>query len=389
MSGGLTRVAPGPDDRVVSSQWGASSKDTWILASEPQKAAAEPWPQPAFGPRRAAVGALTAGAADQLFWMGRYAERAGLGSRLLLQLLRWCQARREGLSLPRGLGPALLGVLGQVTGRPVPGADPAAGPPPWPELRALLADPARPASLAGDLTALLRNIEGLRGLLPGAARPAAEGVGRILAELGREGVQEDQATGLLGELALPLAGLRDTCGQSMRRDAAWLFQDLGRGVEHALGGLGLARGVLRQPLETATRERLLESVLAASGGLDAHRRGFGERASAAPRLHSLLDDNHNPASVTFQFRRLEGHLGDLPPAETSGAREELAACLLEARAALPPGEALAGEDAGLEASLATAAAGLRRFAQRLEACYFSEGPPPQQLERLPMRETPA
>ena len=31
MPGGLTRVASGPDQRVISMQMGGSSKDTWVL----------------------------------------------------------------------------------------------------------------------------------------------------------------------------------------------------------------------------------------------------------------------------------------------------------------------------------------------------------------------
>ena len=36
MPGGLTRVAPDADGRLVSGQAGGLSKDTWILASEPE-----------------------------------------------------------------------------------------------------------------------------------------------------------------------------------------------------------------------------------------------------------------------------------------------------------------------------------------------------------------
>ncbi len=384
MPGGLTRVAPGAGDVVVSSQWGASSKDTWILASEPQKPPTGAWPQPDFGPRPAAVGALTAGAADQLFWLGRYAERSARESRLLMEVLRWRQARQEGLPLPGGLGDALLALLAQVTATRLKPAAPSDG---SPALAVLLARPSRRGTLAGHLAALLRNIEGLRGLLPGPARPAAEELRRASAELA---AGDDGVAAALGALLLPLAALRDACDHAMRRDAAWLFQDLGRATERALGSLALARGVLRQSLEVLPRERLLEAALAAAGGLDAHRRGFGEHSGAADKLHSLLADTHDPASAGFQFRRLEAQLAELPPTEQASAREELAEALLETRAALPSAQALAtGENAALVQALANAEKSLRQFAERLEGCYFSEGPLPQQLERLPVRGTRA
>lgn len=390
MPGGLTRVAPGADDLVVSSQWGASSKDTWILASEPQKPPTGAWPQPGFGPRPAAVGALTAGAADQLFWLGRYAERSARESRLLVEVLRAWQARQEGLPLPRGLGDALLALLAQVTATRLNAADPAAPSNASPALALSLAQPSQRGTLAAHLAALLRNIEGLRGLLPGPARPAAEELRRVSAKLAGQAAGDDGAAAALGALMLPLAALRDTCDHAMRRDAAWLFQDLGRATEQALGSLALARGVLRQSLEALPRERLLEAALAGAGGLDAHRRGFGERSGAADKLHSLLADTHDPASAGFQFRRIEAQLAELPPTEEASAREMLAEALLEARAALPSAQALAaGENAAVVQALANAERRLRQFAERLEACYFSEGPLPQQLERLPVQETPA
>src|SRR5262249_7653400 len=37
MPGGLTRVSPSPDSWVVSNQRGGVSKDTWVLASEPER----------------------------------------------------------------------------------------------------------------------------------------------------------------------------------------------------------------------------------------------------------------------------------------------------------------------------------------------------------------
>src|SRR5439155_14085948 len=75
MTGGLTRVATS-HQAVISSQTGALSKDTWVLASEPEKmtglwidsgrivVAVEPG------------GSMTSRAAENLFWLGRYAERA-------------------------------------------------------------------------------------------------------------------------------------------------------------------------------------------------------------------------------------------------------------------------------------------------------------------------
>src|SRR5439155_466226 len=96
MTGGLTRVATSRQ-AVISSQTGALSKDTWVLASEPETmtglwldsgrivAAVEP------------EGSMSSRAAENLFWLGRYAERA----EDTVRLLRVVHGRRLALA---GLG---------------------------------------------------------------------------------------------------------------------------------------------------------------------------------------------------------------------------------------------------------------------------------------------
>jgi hypothetical protein len=112
LPGGLTRVATGDRSLVVSMQLGGGSKDTWVLG----KRATEPSDtQPAvvqLAGRRSS-GELPSRAADNLFWLGRYAERLEHGARLVRALL-------PGLSGEGDLGSAvsldtvihLLGGLG-------------------------------------------------------------------------------------------------------------------------------------------------------------------------------------------------------------------------------------------------------------------------------------
>ena len=87
MPGGLTRIAAEQQSFVVSNQAGGLSKDTWILATEPEKQLSL---LPGVMPRAAAAnmhGLLPGGAADHLFWFARYAERAEQTARLLRTVL--------------------------------------------------------------------------------------------------------------------------------------------------------------------------------------------------------------------------------------------------------------------------------------------------------------
>src|SRR5439155_1168894 len=75
MTGGLTRVATS-HQAVISSQTGALSKDTWVLASEPEKMTGLWLDSGRVVAAVAPEGSMSSRAAENLFWLGRYAERA-------------------------------------------------------------------------------------------------------------------------------------------------------------------------------------------------------------------------------------------------------------------------------------------------------------------------
>ena len=98
MPGGLTRVESHRDARVVSMQWGGASKDTWVLQSgenEELSFASNDNPILVAGQHTGVPSRV----AENLFWMGRYTERAEGMARLLRLTLseRLHHARRHGV----------------------------------------------------------------------------------------------------------------------------------------------------------------------------------------------------------------------------------------------------------------------------------------------------
>jgi uncharacterized circularly permuted ATP-grasp superfamily protein/uncharacterized alpha-E superfamily protein len=83
MPGGLTRVATGPDARIITMQRGGGSKDTWVQAGD-QFQAREPFKRNIT--RRDLIRDdthLSSRMAENLFWFGRNAERCDNIARLL------------------------------------------------------------------------------------------------------------------------------------------------------------------------------------------------------------------------------------------------------------------------------------------------------------------
>src|SRR5262249_32030915 len=120
---------------------GALSKDVWVLASEPEELAGF-WLKPTAPVFRER--AMSSRAVENLFWLGRYAERA----EAVVRLLRVVGDRRN--DFPEGINPAgsaclrcLLTALAEVTG-----AEPDARSDADAELRVLTIDAKRSGTLA-------------------------------------------------------------------------------------------------------------------------------------------------------------------------------------------------------------------------------------------------
>ena len=82
MPGGFARVSDKPDARAVSMGEGVESADVWVLADKPV-AAASLLPTPEKTRITRLLGNLPSRAADNLFWFGRYLERAEATLRLV------------------------------------------------------------------------------------------------------------------------------------------------------------------------------------------------------------------------------------------------------------------------------------------------------------------
>jgi uncharacterized circularly permuted ATP-grasp superfamily protein len=237
MPGGW-RVAPARGDSVVSNQAGALSKDTWCRPN-PESLTGF-WLQD--GRPAAAVepaGSMSARAAGNLFWLGRYAERA----EAVVRLLRAVHDRRT--EFERGLNPAgleclraLVVALTHVTttypGFVGDGADERVDAP-GPELHALEIDERRAGTLAHSLRRLLDAAHAVRDQLSGDTWIVIGSLDRSIPRPGdirvdrRRGGQNSLNTVMTSLLAL--AGLG---AESMVRDPGWYFMDAGRRIERAV-----------------------------------------------------------------------------------------------------------------------------------------------------------
>ena len=86
MPGGFVRIADDVDARAVSLQQGGRTADAWVLSDKPV-AETTLLPTPDRIAINRATGALPSRAAANLFWLGRYVERAEATLRLVRALV--------------------------------------------------------------------------------------------------------------------------------------------------------------------------------------------------------------------------------------------------------------------------------------------------------------
>lgn len=354
MAGGLAHVADSP---LVSSSRGASAKDVWVLASQP----ATP---PDVAVREDAVGAVgrAAGAgisprsAENLYWVGRYAERAEGEVRVLRAVAdRWDDYHRSPQSaggralavLLQALTPAALpdgGETGEAPGRP---GDERIGPH-VPALRDLLVDRATAGSVARAVHRLAGAAAAVRDQLStdtfgpiarieralrderGRSRPrAADALDLVGAPATEEAAQQAAAVtaGLRPTLDRVLTGLLALSGvaaEGLTRDVGWHLLDAGRRIERAQNLVDMLASTLVVRRSADVEDLLLESVLLANESAITYRRRHQGAPGVASVLDLLVHDRTNPRSLAFQLDRLLDDLEAVPaPWRSAGQRDHL------------------------------------------------------------------
>ncbi|WP_108667335.1 circularly permuted type 2 ATP-grasp protein [Euzebya rosea] len=341
MPGGLTRVAP-DDGIIIANHQGAWSKDTWVLGDAHQPVTGF-WSDGGADDPVVPDATMPSRAAENLYWLGRYAERAEGVARLLREI----EARRtefhEATSGP-GVAciTALLQAVTQVTttypGFVGPGADRRLASP-QAELTSLASDERRPGTLAHAIRNLLDSVDVVRDQLSGDTWLVVVDLQRRLA---RTDPANRMPTAEPGELRLDdmarvlhgLLSIQGLAAENMIRDAGWRFMDAGRRIERGLQILALLRATTTHVREEAADGLVAESVLRVAESIITYRRRYRSTARVSTLLDLLLVDPDNPRSLTYQFDRLAEDLTMLPGHPGAGRVSATERPVLEASTAL-------------------------------------------------------
>jgi uncharacterized circularly permuted ATP-grasp superfamily protein/uncharacterized alpha-E superfamily protein len=362
MPGGLTRVGNTIDSRIVSGQAGAVSKDTWVLASEPE--ATESMLAPALPGFPDSRETLPGVAAENLFWAARYAERADSMIRLLRAIH---QRRNENLQLADPVYRSTLEILLRslthmsVTYPGFVGAGSAERlQSPQVEITDLVINAKRSGSLAANLAAFMKAAYAVRNLVSTDTRRVINDIGDEVADLQRVAANDAQyLQDVLDRIITALLAIAGATGESMSRELGWHFLHLGRRVERALQLISLLRATLVNCMPADVEALLLESVLSVGESLTLYRRRYRERPRLDIALDLLLLDDSNARSLSFQINDIRSHLDALPGQGIRPYKQELR-LVMESRTRLSLADAtqLAQAENGVRSNLESLLAGL-------------------------------
>lgn len=343
LAGGLALVGP-PGVEVVASSRGAVARDVWVISAEAEQAP-DPWATGVADeplPRRAA--SLPPRTAENLFWLTRYAERAGDTVRLLRAVVdRWYDYARR----PATPGGRALAVLLDAVGAHHPGGWPEASPGGSPltgdrerrRLRALLLDRDEPGTVAWSVRRLADAAAAVRDQMSNDLWLPLASMERALEVEAAAERAPGSTTGLLpvlDRLLEALLAVAGVAGEGMLRDPGWHLMDAGRRLERSVYLVESLDTTVTTVRPDDVESYVLESLLIAHESSITYRRRHSRRPDLSGVLDLLVGDVRNPRSLMFQLERLRDDLAQVPSHAATDARDRLAQDLLDLAGELDP-----------------------------------------------------
>ena len=304
MPGGFVRIADNVDARAVSLQRGAATADAWVLSRGPV-AQTTLLPTPEAMPVQRAAGLLPSRAADNLFWVGRYVERAEATLRLTRAIVN---------RVPDSAAAPVLGRIASL-------------------LVAWSAAPSdtfqAPATFTASAVLTRPDLDGSLPHICGAARAAASVIrdrfspdawlairdlaDMIASPLAAGPIENAIAERVEAALRL-ISAFSGLAQENMTQLAGWRFLELGRRIERAVLTCRFTRAFAEPDVPDGSLDLLLELA----DSQISYRQRYVMIAALRPVIDLVLLDPNNPRSVEFQLQRIESHLNALPKQSAEG-----------------------------------------------------------------------
>lgn len=300
MPGGFARLAANSHDpSAVSIRRGGSVADVWVVSDAPV-------PAPSMLMQRGEVfirtspGLLPSRAADNLFWLGRYVERAeGLIRLFRAHMSRLPESPPGGTPLTEALE-AHLESRGVETGEAMPDA-------------------------IGQVIALAVNSANqVRDRFSVDAWASLADLEQTVEVMRQDIAPGEDAAAAMGVLLRKITGFSGLVHDNMYRFDGWRFLTIGRSLERALAMTELLEAFAEWSGPYGGFELCVELGVSVMS----HRRRYSVTASRDTVIDLLALDPLNPRSIAFHVNEIRDQVNLLPGADVNGQLSELSRAVL-------------------------------------------------------------
>lgn len=320
MRGGFCRVGDSNDPRALSMQYGGRSADVWVTSERPVDHVSL-LPSPGKVAIKRSLGHLPSRAADNLFWLGRYLERAEVTCRVVRAVGEIAAEADEDVAVATQRLTDLLIAWGAARSeRSRPSVARGAG-----------RVAAEPVAVAEDILREVldgENHGGMPALIGAAARTASA----IRERLSRDATQAiaDLGAMAMGDRSLPsadradrylhtLAALSGLAHENMNQLSGWRFLRIGHHIERAVQTCRL----IRRLADESARADVLDTLLRVTDSRITYRARYLMGTLRVPVIDLVLLDDGNPRSVAYQIIHAAEHLAALPRTSRDGEVDAL------------------------------------------------------------------
>ncbi|MCA0399039.1 MAG: circularly permuted type 2 ATP-grasp protein [Bacteroidetes bacterium] len=336
MTGGLTRTANSEGHYIISNQAGGVSKDTWVIGIDQGsltsfKKDIEAIEEPVQ--YRAEI--LPSNTAENLFWVGRYAERLLSNARFQRTVMQFVEEANKAFNEnEEALRQSLLQALTMYTFTYPGFVEPETADcwsNPWPELYDILFNVNRAGSLAANFNLFHRAVHTARDHWS----TDTWRVLRDMEENWQQAINQPQRNPhrvayTLDNLITSLVAFVGLNRDSISREQGWGILNMGQKMEQCLLLISMLRATLVRKQDEQVEYILQEAVLKANECLVNYRYKYRSHIKLPLVLDLMLHDQNNPRSLLYLIEKLKAGTKDLPKINQAGALPDHERVLQEA-----------------------------------------------------------
>ena len=288
MPGGFARIGSSNDVAAIAMQSGGSAADVWIVSDKPVAKHSLLPAEESF--MRNMPGSLPSRAADNLFWLGRYIERAEGTVRILRA---WHARFAESANIKEPLLTHIAEYLDTID------CD---------------VTQAIPSSLIANIDSAIYSASNIRDRFSPDGWLALNDLSKTAIQFRAKIQPGDDTTHAMTVLLRKLAGFAGLVHENMYRFTGWRFLTLGRTIERGLHMTRLLGHMSSEDAPDGSYDMLLEI----GDSVMTHRRRYNVN-TAGLTVTDLLDlDGLNPRSILFQLNEIRSEVEKLPNAVENG-----------------------------------------------------------------------